>query len=67
MLSVQSMTSALSGCDAVVSCLGAPAGQMWWWCTITLYSESSRAIVDAMRQCSLKKLVVMSSWCTVSK
>ncbi|XP_077977400.1 flavin reductase (NADPH)-like [Glandiceps talaboti] len=51
----------LAGVDAVLSCLG---GTTLW--KPTLYSESIRPIVSAMRQAEVKRLVCITSWCTTT-
>ena len=59
MLSKDSLVPVFSGCDAVVSCLGARS----WWppSPVTLYSDTIVPITAAMRSAKVKKLVVMSS------
>lgn len=55
--STASLKEHFEGCDAVVSCLGAGTLR-----NVTLYSESIKIIVAAMRETSIKKLVAMTSW-----
>ncbi|PIK35867.1 putative flavin reductase (NADPH)-like [Apostichopus japonicus] len=49
--STASLKEHFEGCDAVVSCLGAGTLR-----NVTLYSESIKIIVAAMRETSIKKL-----------
>merc|ERR1712226_1100577 len=48
-----------SDVDAVVSCLGAPPTSPW--VTVSLYSESIKAITDAMKASGKSRLVCMTS------
>merc|ERR1712226_185791 len=52
-----------SSVDAVVSCLGAPTNS-WglppWW-TVSLYSDSIKAITDAMKASGKRRLVCMTA------
>ncbi|MGJ3560498.1 NAD(P)H-binding protein [Streptomyces sp. INA 01156] len=57
---VADVTSAFTGVDAVLSCLGAP----YSWKPITIYSESARAVVDGMRATKVGRLVVVSAGLT---
>ncbi|XP_062602721.1 LOW QUALITY PROTEIN: uncharacterized protein LOC134264440 [Saccostrea cucullata] len=52
------------GCDAVVSCLGegGGGGSLFGRNKCTLYTDSIRSIVGAMRKSGVKRLIAMSSW-----
>ncbi|KAJ8026611.1 Flavin reductase (NADPH) [Holothuria leucospilota] len=56
-LSTESLKEHFEGCDAVMSCLGAGALR-----NVTIYSESIKHIVQAARENSIKKLIIMTSW-----
>uniref|UniRef100_A0ABM0MUG3 Flavin reductase (NADPH)-like n=1 Tax=Saccoglossus kowalevskii TaxID=10224 RepID=A0ABM0MUG3_SACKO len=58
--SSESLAEHFSGVDAVISCLGSPG--LW---KTTLYSESIKSIVSAMRKASVTRFVCITSWCTV--
>lgn len=49
--------------DAVVSCLGGRAS-LFGWTPSTLYTDSMKSIVGAMRRSGVKRLVAISSWGT---
>ncbi|XP_033760699.1 uncharacterized protein LOC117342611 [Pecten maximus] len=51
-------------CDAVVSCLGCDAGFLGRTPT-TFYTASMTSLTAAMRAAGKKRLVCMSSWCTL--
>jgi putative NADH-flavin reductase len=51
----------LKDSDAVVSCLGGSAS-LFGWTKCTLYTDSMRSIVGAMRKSGVKRLIAMSSW-----
>lgn len=67
MFNAESLAEALEGCEAVVSCVGAPMSQAWPWCTVTLYSEGTRNVVEAMREKSVTRGIFMSSACSSCK
>ncbi|XP_061170904.1 uncharacterized protein LOC133180375 [Saccostrea echinata] len=51
------------GSDAVVSCLGGSGGgSLFGRNKCTLYTDSIRSIVGAMRKSGVKRLIAMSSW-----
>ncbi|KPP67948.1 flavin reductase (NADPH)-like [Scleropages formosus] len=50
--------------DAVVSCLGFSPS---WWYGVTGYTASMRAIVGALRDARVTRLVAMTSWYTDPK
>lgn len=54
----------MEGADAVISCLGATDFVSYWHCT--LYSTSMVQIVRAMQDAGVKRLIAMSSWCTIA-
>ncbi|XP_030850096.1 flavin reductase (NADPH) [Strongylocentrotus purpuratus] len=58
--SSESLQPIFEGCDAVLSCLGAQT----LFSTVTLYSESCKTIVAAMRLAKVKRFVFISSWYT---
>ncbi|XP_041461601.1 flavin reductase (NADPH)-like [Lytechinus variegatus] len=58
--SSDSLQPIFDGCDAVLSGLG---GQTLF-STVTLYSRSCKAIVEAMRHANVKRFVVITSWYT---
>lgn len=64
-LNAEALAEGMKGCQAVLSALGTlpkpPGGQ------ITFYSESMKAIAEAMRKAGIKRLVVCSSWYTSPK
>ncbi|XP_078571504.1 flavin reductase (NADPH)-like [Branchiostoma floridae x Branchiostoma japonicum] len=47
--------------DVVLSCLGI---RSWPWSSVTLYTDSMKVIVAAMRKNNVKRLVCMTSWFT---
>ncbi|KAL4660451.1 hypothetical protein GN956_G524 [Arapaima gigas] len=47
--------------DAIVSCLGFPVS---WWYGVTGYTASMTAIVGAMREARVNRLIAMTSWYT---
>ena len=57
----EGLVSAVSGCDAVASALGAAGYSRK---PITVYSAGTKAIVNAMREAHCKRLVVVSSGLT---
>jgi len=62
--SADDLAKAFEGADAVVSCLGTRPNIMPWGNEITLYSESIKAIVAAMRKANVNRLVAMTSMFT---
>merc|ERR1712212_817147 len=62
--SADDLAKAFEGADAVVSCLGTRPNIMPWGNEITLYSESIKAIVAAMRKANVNRLVTMTSMFT---
>ena len=52
-----SLIPIFEGCDAVLSCLGGAVG----FSRVTLYSDSIKAVTEAMRSANVKKIVVMSA------
>ncbi|KAM8938735.1 flavin reductase (NADPH)-like [Pelodytes ibericus] len=59
--SSESLSEHLMGKDAVISCLGFPYSLL---SSISGYTESMSAIVTAMRQSGVNRLVTMTSWYT---
>lgn len=51
--------------DAVVSCLGGRAS-LFGWTPSTLYTDSMRSIVRAMRKSGVKRLIAISAWGTAA-
>lgn len=49
--------------DAVVSCLGGQ-GSLFGWTPSTLYTDSMKSIVGAMRRSGVKRLIAVSAWGT---
>ena len=58
------LSGPLSDCDAIISCLGVKPS---FRNSTTIYSESIKPIVEAMKHVEVRKLVVASSWYTVGK
>ena len=58
------MAKAFEGMEAVLSCLGV-TGIKLPGTTVDLYSRSCMAIVGAMKKANIRRLIVMTSWCTV--
>ncbi|XP_063775998.1 uncharacterized protein LOC134912656 [Pseudophryne corroboree] len=59
--SPESLTEHFKGQDAVLSCLGFPTKM---FSSISGYTDSTTAIVSAMRQSGVSRMVIMSSWYT---
>ncbi|XP_072049927.1 flavin reductase (NADPH)-like [Amphiura filiformis] len=59
--SESSLQEHMSGHDAVLSCLGSHTG---WMAEVTLYSESIKPIVGAMRATNVSRFIGITSWCT---
>ncbi|XP_002732603.1 flavin reductase (NADPH)-like [Saccoglossus kowalevskii] len=57
--SEESLTSLFAGADAVLSCLGVAHTRK-----TTIYSDSGKAIVSAMRKAGVSRFVCITSWCT---
>ncbi|CAH1257596.1 BLVRB [Branchiostoma lanceolatum] len=57
--SPESIEPHLQDKDAVLSCLGSKSAP---WSTVTLYTDSMKVIVSAMRKNSIRRLVFVSSW-----
>lgn len=51
--------------DAVVSCLGGQAS-LFGWTPSTLYTDSMKSIVGAMRRSGVKRLIAVSAWGTAA-
>lgn len=51
--------------DAVVSCLGGRAS-LFGWTPSTLYTDSMKSIVGAMRRSGVKRLIAVSAWGTAA-
>ena len=62
--SADNLEKGFDGADAVVSCLGTRPTLMPWGQEITLYSESIRAIIEAMRRRNVGRIVAMTSMFT---
>jgi len=62
--SADNLEKGFDGADAVVSCLGCRPTLMPWGQEITLYSESIKAIVEAMRRRNVGRIVAMTSMFT---
>lgn len=58
---VESFSASLKGKDAVISCLGVFASI---FNPTTFYSESMFAILEGMKRNGVKRLAVMTAWCT---
>ncbi|XP_064638136.1 uncharacterized protein YwnB-like isoform X2 [Lineus longissimus] len=61
---VEDLVPHFTGSDAIMSCLGHAIS---FFTAQTFYSESCKAIVEAMRKADVKRLVAITSWCTVYK
>ena len=55
-----------SGQDVVLSCLGSPPSYFSLW-KVTLYTDTAKSIVTALRKASVKRFIFMSAWHTVCK
>jgi len=62
--SADNLEKGFDGADAVVSCLGTRPTLMPWGQEITLYSESIKAIIEAMRRRNVGRIVAMTSMFT---
>lgn len=62
--SADNLEKAFDGADAVVSCLGCLPSYWPWGKEITLYSDSMKAIVEAMRRRNVGRIVAMTSMFT---
>ncbi|KAK3097300.1 hypothetical protein FSP39_008486 [Pinctada imbricata] len=56
------LSTHLTGCDAVLSCLGTQPGFLGW-SKITFYEDSIKPITVAMRLANIRRLVCMTSQC----
>lgn len=54
------LTDAISDCDAVVSAIGSRSSTSGQPSTHSVYSSSVRAIREAMRLCSVRRIIVLS-------
>jgi len=63
-----SLVPLMKGCDCVISGLG-PSGyyNLLPWVYVDFYSESAKHITAAMKEAGVKRLLFVSSWCTVYK
>lgn len=59
--SAEQLSEHLQGQDAVISCLGFPYKI---FSAISGYADSMRAIVAAMRQSDVSRIIAMTSWYT---
>jgi len=62
--SADNLEKGFDGADAVVSCLGTRPTLMPWGEGITLYSESIKSIIEAMRRRNVGRIVAMTSMFT---
>ncbi|XP_062387038.1 flavin reductase (NADPH)-like [Sardina pilchardus] len=62
--SKDSLKPLLQGHDAVISCLGFPISPLFG---VTGYTTSMRAVVRAMQEVEVNRLITMTSWYTDSK
>ena len=51
----------IKGSDAVVSCIGGRAS-LFGWTPCSLYIDSMKSIVGAMRKSGMNRLIAMTSW-----
>uniref|UniRef100_A0A914WCH0 NAD(P)-binding domain-containing protein n=1 Tax=Plectus sambesii TaxID=2011161 RepID=A0A914WCH0_9BILA len=66
--SAASMLPFMQDADAVVSCLGVYPSLKWLpFRHLNFYYPSMKAIISAMKQAKVRRLVVMSVWCTEYK
>lgn len=56
-MSISSLKEHFDGCEAVMSCVGAGTLR-----NVSVYSESIKCIVAAMRETNIKRLIAMTSW-----
>ena len=56
----------IKGSDAVVSCIGGRAS-LFGWTPCSLYTDSMKSIVGAMRKSGVNRLIAMSAWGTKGK
>lgn len=59
--SADSLKDHFTGQDAVLSCLGFPYS---FWSAVTGYTMSMNAMVNAMREAKVNRLITMTSWYT---
>ncbi|XP_072049027.1 flavin reductase (NADPH)-like isoform X2 [Amphiura filiformis] len=62
--SESSLQEQMSGQDAVLSCLGSHDG---WMAEVTLYTESIKSIVGAMRAANVTRVICLTAWCTTDE
>ncbi|XP_046584908.1 flavin reductase (NADPH)-like, partial [Haliotis rubra] len=55
------LVAPLTGCDAVISCLGSRVSM---WSTVTLYTDTIKVIAGAMKAAGVSRFVGMASWGT---
>ena len=60
------MVPHIKGSDAVVSCIGERAS-LFGWTPCSLYTDSMKSIVGAMRKSGVNRLIAMSAWGTKGK
>ena len=60
------MVQHITGSDAVVSCIGGQAS-LFGWSPCSLYTDSMKSIVGAMRKSGVNRLIAMSAWGTKGK
>lgn len=63
-MDASTMIPHMEGCDAIMCCLGA---KPQWLSAITLHSESTKHIVEAMKKANVKRFIVITAWCTESR
>lgn len=61
--SAESMAEAMTGHDAVLSCLGCPPSWFSMW-SVNFYTDTALHIVQALRKASITRFVFMASWYT---
>ncbi|XP_061528358.1 flavin reductase (NADPH)-like [Phycodurus eques] len=59
--SADSLKSHLKGVDVLVSCLGFSAS---FFSSVTGYTHSMRAVIGAMREANVNRIITMTSWYT---
>uniref|UniRef100_A0A914X5F0 NAD(P)-binding domain-containing protein n=1 Tax=Plectus sambesii TaxID=2011161 RepID=A0A914X5F0_9BILA len=63
--SSETLVPHLQGADAVLSCLGVYPSLKWLpGCKLDFYLPSMQAIVAAMKEAKVRRLIVMTVWCT---
>lgn len=61
-MSTDEVCAAMKDCDAVLSALG--SNSMGFMSAVTIYSDTIKTIVHAMKESSVKRLVCVTSWYT---